>query len=68
MLAKLADTLKNKRLRIFFQDEARIGQKGRVCRRWFTKGQRPPGTADQRYTFAYIFLITHPRTQTAANA
>ena len=38
-----------------FQDEARIGQKGRVCRRWFTRGKRPPGLIDQRYTFAYIY-------------
>jgi hypothetical protein len=39
-------------LRIFFQDEARIGQKGRVCHRWYGKGQRPPGTGYQRFTFA----------------
>ena len=38
-----------------FQDEARIGQKGRVCRRWFTRGKRPPGVIDQRYTFAYLY-------------
>ncbi len=32
-------------------DEARFGQKGRVCHRWFTRGQRPPGLCDQRYTW-----------------
>ena len=67
MLAKLADTLKGngKTLRIFFQDESRIGQKGRTCRRWFTKGQRPPGIADQRYTFAYIYGAVEPGTDNA---
>ena len=50
---------------MFFQDEARVGQKGRVCRRWYTKGQRPPGTADQRYTFAYIFAASEVETDNA---
>lgn len=48
-----------------FQDEARIGQKGRVCHRWFTRGKRPPGRADQRYTFAYIFAAVEPGTDNA---
>jgi hypothetical protein len=50
---------------LFFQDEARIGQKGRVCHRWYTKGQRPPGRADQRYTFAYLFGAVEPGTDNA---
>jgi hypothetical protein len=48
-----------------FQDEARIGQKGRVCHRWFKRGKRPPGPADQRYTFAYIYAAVEPGTDTA---
>jgi transposase len=52
-------------LRIFFHDEARIGQKGRVCHRWYIKGQRPPGTADQRFTFAYIFAASEVETDNA---
>lgn len=50
---------------MFFQDEARVGQKGRVCHRWFTRGERPPGRADQRYTFAYIFGAVEPGTDNA---
>jgi hypothetical protein len=50
---------------LFFQDEARIGQKERVCHRWYTKGQRPPGRADQRYTFAYLFGAVEPGTDNA---
>ena len=52
-------------MRVFFQDEARIGQKGRVCHRWYTKGQRPPGTADQRFTFAYLFAASEVETDHA---
>jgi hypothetical protein len=48
-----------------FEDEARIGQKGRVCHRWWRRGKRPPGRADQRYTFAYIFAAVEPGTDNA---
>ena len=50
---------------MFFQDESRIGQKGRVCRRWYIRGQRPPGLADQRFTFAYLFAAVEPETDNA---
>jgi hypothetical protein len=44
------------------QDEARFGQKGRVCHRWFTRGQRPPGLCDQRYTWTHLFAAARPAT------
>ena len=47
---------------MFFQDEARIGQKGRTCHVWWTRGKRPPGLADKRFTFAYIFACVEPGT------
>jgi DDE superfamily endonuclease len=50
---------------MFLQDEARVGQKGRVCHRWFTRSERPPGNCDQRYTFAYIFGAVEPGTDNA---
>ena len=46
-------------------DEARFGQKGRVCHRWFTRGQRPPGLCDQRYTWAHLFAAARPATAEA---
>lgn len=64
-LKAVGDTHKDKRIRLFFQDEARVGQKGRVCHRWYTKGERPPGKCDQRYTFAYIFGAVEPGTDNA---
>ncbi len=39
-----------------------MGQKGRVCHRWFTKGVRPSGLCDQRYTWAHLFAAVQPST------
>lgn len=47
---------------MWFQDEARIGQKGRVCHRGRTRGQRPPGLCDQRYTWVHLFGAVRPAT------
>ena len=58
----MADANRDKRIRLFFQDEARVGQKGRLCHRWWQKGERPPGVADQRYDWTYIFTAVEPAT------
>lgn len=52
----------DKRIRLFFQDEARVGQKGRLCHRWWLKGQRPPGICDRRFDWTYIFAAVEPTT------
>jgi len=49
-----------KRIQLWFQDETRVGQKGRVCHRWWLKGQRPPGICDKRLEWAYIFTAVQP--------
>ncbi|MDF3042537.1 MAG: transposase [Thermomicrobiales bacterium] len=43
-------------------DEARVGQKGRLCHRWWIRGRRPPGRCDQRYQWTYIFAAVEPAT------
>jgi hypothetical protein len=43
-------------------DEARFGQKGRVCHRWFSRGQRPSGLCDRRYTWTHLFAAVRPAT------
>ena len=43
-------------------DEARFGQKGRVCHRWFTRGQRPPGPCDQRCSWTHLLAAVRPAT------
>ena len=40
---------------IWFQDEARIGQKNGSVRQWARRGTRPRQPAGQRYANAYIF-------------
>ena len=43
-----------KRITLWFQDEARVGQKGR--------GERAPGLCDRRYTWVHLFAAVHPAT------
>jgi len=42
-------------IEIWFQDEARIGQKNGNVRQWARIGTRPRQPADQRYENAYLF-------------
>ncbi len=42
-------------IEIWFQDEARIGQKNKITRRWAKRGTRPSAPRDQRTRSAYIF-------------
>ena len=42
------------RIEVWFQDEARVGQKGRMVRRWFQRGMRPRMVKDQRYRSAIV--------------
>ncbi len=42
-------------MEIWFQDEARIGQKNGLVRQWARRGTRPRQPADQRYESAYLF-------------
>ena len=44
-----------KRIEVWFQDEARIGQKNLITRRWARRGTRPRAPHDQRTKWAYIF-------------
>ena len=46
---------KGKPIEIWFQDEARIGQKNGLVRQWARRGTRPRQPADQRYESAYLF-------------
>lgn len=46
---------KGRKIEVWFQDEARIGQKNGRTRIWAKKGARPRLPADQRYQSAYLF-------------
>jgi hypothetical protein len=42
-------------IEIWWQDEARVGQKTKLTRRWARRGSRPTAPKDQRTKSAYIF-------------
>jgi hypothetical protein len=42
-------------LEIWFADEARVGQKNKITRRWAKRGTRPSAPRDLRTASAYIF-------------
>lgn len=48
-------------IEIWFADEARIGQKNKIARRWARRGTRPSAPHDQRTASAYIFGAICPR-------
>ena len=52
----------DRRIELWFMDEARVGQKGRLCHRWWAKGRRPPGRRDKRFEWAYLFAAVEPGT------
>lgn len=48
-------------IEVWFGDEARIGQKNKLTRRWAKRGSRPAAPADQRYASTYIFGAICPQ-------
>jgi hypothetical protein len=55
-LAEIAKSkASGKAIEIWFADEARIGQKNKITRRWAPRGTRPSAPKDQRTASAYIF-------------
>ncbi len=52
------------RIELWFEDEARIGQKGRTTRVWYQKGVRPRGLREQRFASAHLFGAVCPERDT----
>jgi transposase len=48
-------------IEIWFSDEARIGQKNKITRRWAKRGTRPSAPRDQRTASTYIFGAVCPQ-------
>jgi DDE superfamily endonuclease len=48
------------RVELWFEDEARIGQKGRVTHLWYQKGERPRGVREHRFASAHLFGAVCP--------
>lgn len=60
MSAALPAHTANKPLEIWFQDEARVGQKGSLEYIWAPVGSRPPVRRDNRHDSAYLFGAVCP--------
>jgi hypothetical protein len=54
------------KIEIWFQDEARIGQKNKITRRWAKRGTCPSTPRDQRTASTYIFGAVCPQQGKAA--
>jgi transposase len=48
-------------LELWWQDEARVGQKNKIARRWARRGTRPRATHDQRTSSVFIFGAICPQ-------
>ena len=48
-------------MELWWQDEARVGQKNSITRRWARRGTRPRAPHDQRTKWAYIFGAICPK-------
>ncbi len=48
-------------IEVWFADQARVGQKNKITRRWAKRGARPSAPKDQRTASAYIFGAICPK-------
>src|ERR687890_2235476 len=64
-LSAIAAAHPDTRIELWCEDEARVGQKGRTCHRWYERGVRPPGLADKRFESLYLFAACRPGTDQA---
>src|SRR3954467_11836521 len=52
-------------IELWWQDEARVGQKNKIARRWARRGTRPRAPHDQRTSSVYIFGAICPQQDAA---
>jgi len=61
-LAEVAVQQPGKRLRVFFQDEARFGQQGTNTRVWAPTGSRPRAVRQTQYDYLWVIGAVCPET------
>lgn len=54
-ILKIPDHVSLKDVQIWFQDEARFGQRNTTTRIWAEKGTRPRVVQQQQFEYAYLF-------------
>ena len=60
MIEGLARERPGERVVLWFMDEARVGQKGRLTHVWYQKGMRPRGVRQQGFASAHLFGAVCP--------
>lgn len=66
VIEALPTSAAGKPLEIWFQDEARVGQKGWIPYQWAPVGSRPPAIRDNRHDSVYLFGAICPDRQVGA--
>jgi transposase len=61
-IRKIAEEHSDKRVEVWFQDEARFGQQGTLTRKWARTGSRPPAVKQTQYDWLYVIGATCPQT------
>jgi len=61
-LARIAAQYPTKRLRLFFQDEARFGQQGTTTNVWARTGSRPTAVRQTAYKYLWVSAAVCPET------
>ena len=62
ILERIAAAHPGKRLRVFFQDEARFGQQGTLTNVWAKTGSRPTAVRQTAYQYTWVFAAVCPET------
>lgn len=61
-LAQIAREHPDRRLRVYFEDEARFGQQGTLTRVWAKKGSRPTAVRQTAYQYLWMLAAVCPET------
>jgi transposase len=61
-LQAIAQQHPDKRLRVYFEDEARFGQKGSMTRVWAKRGSRPTVVRQTDYKYTWVLAAVCPET------
>ena len=62
----MKDEHPGRRIEVWFQDEARVGQQGTLTNVWATKGSRPTAIKQTEYDWVYLFGAVNPVTGDSA--
>lgn len=61
-LEAIAQSHPDRRLRVYFQDEARFGQQGTTTNKWAPKGSRPTAVRQTEYEYLWVVGAVCPET------